>query len=73
MPTQPPDTVALVATAIFAIAVLHTFSTGLSSAGPCAAAACGLWHLLGEVEVVFGFWAAVLIAFMAQRSAPAAR
>ena len=25
----------------------------------------GLWHLLGEVEVVFGFWAMVLIVFMA--------
>ena len=24
----------------------------------------GLWHLLGEVEVVFGFWAMVLLVFM---------
>jgi Na+/H+ antiporter NhaD/arsenite permease-like protein len=25
----------------------------------------GLWHLLGEVEIVFGFWAAVLIIYIA--------
>jgi len=24
----------------------------------------GVWHLLGEVEVVFGFWAIILVAVM---------
>ena len=53
------------ASIIFAIAVLHTFCTGyfetLASKSPKHA---GLWHLLGEVEIVFGFWAAILIIFM---------
>lgn len=52
----------VIATAIFAIAVVHTFSTKffahLAHAQPRHA---GLWHLLAEVEVVFGFWAFVLI------------
>lgn len=60
-----PSTTQLVATAIFAIAVLHTFSTKafehLAHVQPRHA---GLWHLLGEVEVVFGFWAMVLILFL---------
>jgi hypothetical protein len=62
----------IVAAAIFAIAILHTFSTRtfehLAYAQPRHA---GLWHLLGEVEVVFGFWAAVLIIFMAMQSGAA--
>jgi len=53
------------ATIIFAIAVLHTFCTGyfesLAKKSPTHA---GLWHLLGEVEIVFGFWAAILIIFI---------
>lgn len=47
---------------LFALAVLHTFSTrafeGLAYRHPRHA---GLLHLLGEVEVVFGFWAFVLM------------
>jgi len=53
------------ASIIFAIAVLHTFCTAyfeaLAKKSPTHA---GLWHLLGEVEIVFGFWAAVLIIFI---------
>lgn len=53
------------ASIIFAIAVLHTFCTSyfekLASQSPRHA---GLWHLLGEVEIVFGFWAAILIIFI---------
>ena len=53
----------LVAAALFAVAVLHTLSTKvferLAYRHPRHA---GLFHLLGEVEVVFGFWAAVLVA-----------
>jgi len=55
-----------IAAAIFAIALLHTFSAKqferLSHRYPRHA---GLFHLLGEVEVVFGFWAIVLVVLMA--------
>lgn len=54
------------AAGIFAIALLHTFAAKtfekLAHRHPRHA---GLLHLLGEVEVVFGFWAAVLIIAMA--------
>jgi hypothetical protein len=65
MANPAPDGVAIAAAAIFAIAVLHTFSTRsferLAHLQPRHA---GIWHLLAEVEVVFGFWAAILITFM---------
>ena len=54
-----------IAAGIFALAVLHTFSTKyfehLAHANPRHA---GIWHLLGEVEVVFGLWAMVLAIAM---------
>ena len=57
------------AAAIFALALAHTFAAKqferLSHRFPRHA---GLFHLLGEVEVVFGFWAIVLVAFMALAS-----
>lgn len=53
----------VIAAVIFAVAVLHTFSikffAHLAHVQPSHA---GLWHLLAEVEVVFGFWAFVLVA-----------
>lgn len=56
------STIQWVAAAIFATAILHTFSTKfferLAHQRPEHA---GMWHLLGEVEVVFGFWAMVLV------------
>lgn len=59
------ETMQWVSAGLFAIAVLHTFSSAffehLAHTRPRHA---GLWHLLGEVEVVFGFWAIVLIGFM---------
>jgi hypothetical protein len=61
-----PTPVQLVAAIIFALALIHTFSTSffehLAHRRPEHA---GLWHLLGEVEVVFGFWAMILIIAMA--------
>lgn len=55
-----------IAAALFGVALLHTFSVKfferLSHRYPRHA---GLFHLLGEVEVVFGFWAMVLIVAMA--------
>ena len=54
-----------VASLLFALAIIHTFVSGLferlAHSHPRHA---GLWHLLGEVEVVFGFWAMVLLVFM---------
>ncbi len=61
-----PTAIQLGGAILFAIAVIHTFSAKfferLAHAQPAHA---GIWHLLGEVEVVFGFWAMVLIAYMA--------
>ena len=62
-----------IAASIFAIALAHTFAAKqferLSHRYPRHA---GLFHLLGEVEVVFGFWAIVLIMLMALASGGAA-
>jgi hypothetical protein len=63
--TISPSALHIVATALFALAVVHTFSTAyferLAHASPRHA---GAFHLLGEVEVVFGVWAMVLLLFM---------
>ena len=60
-----PTLIQIIGAALFALAVLHTFSTKffehLAHKNPRHA---GIWHLLGEVEVVFGFWAMVLMLFM---------
>lgn len=60
-----PSTIQFIGASLFAIAVIHTFSTAffekLAHAQPNHS---GLWHLLGEVEAVFGFWAMVLVVFM---------
>ncbi|SAI51969.1 membrane protein [Bordetella ansorpii] len=61
-----PQTIEIVATALFAIAVLHTFSVSFFARlahrdGPHA----GIWHMLSEVEAVFGVWAFVLLVCMA--------
>ena len=61
-----PTTIQWVAALLFGMALIHTFNTKfferLARARPAHA---GLWHLLGEVEVVFGFWALVLIVAIA--------
>lgn len=55
----------IIAAALFALAIVHTFSTKffehLAHTRPAHA---GTWHLLGEVEIVFGFWAIVLAFVM---------
>ncbi len=61
-----PTSIELVATIIFAIAILHTFSTKyFEHLAHNSTRHSGLWHLLGEVEAVFGFWAMTLLAVMA--------
>jgi len=47
---------------IFAIAVIHTFCTKFfQHLAHTDTKHAGLWHLLGEVEVVFGFWSFILL------------
>jgi hypothetical protein len=54
-----------IAAGLFGLAVLHTFSTRyFEHLAHSARAHAGLWHLLGEVETVFGFWALVLLLLM---------
>jgi hypothetical protein len=59
-------TIQYIAAGLFAVALIHTFAAKqferLSHRFPRHA---GLFHLLGEVEVVFGFWAIVLVLAMA--------
>lgn len=57
-----PGSIELIATILFVVAVVHTFSVPVFARlanrnGPNA----GLWHLLSEVEAVFGVWAFVLV------------
>ena len=63
---HPLQTIQLVGAILFGLALLHTFAAKsfevLSHRHPRHA---GLFHLLGEVEVVFGFWAFILIIAMA--------
>ena len=66
MSSSPDRTIELLALALFVVALIHTFAARqferLSHRYPRHA---GLFHLLGEVEVVFGFWAMVLVVAMA--------
>ncbi len=60
-----PTTVQMIGTVVFGFAILHTFASPvferLAQTRPSHA---GLYHLLAEVEVVFGLWALVLIVAM---------
>ena len=64
--TDAPSLLNIVGAVLFGIALVHTFCAkffeSLAHRHPAHA---GLLHLLGEVEVVFGFWAFVLVAAMA--------
>jgi hypothetical protein len=69
-----PSTLQIISAVLFALALVHTFSSSLferlSQRYPRHA---GMFHLLGEVEVVFGFWALVLALVMfALQGKPAA-
>jgi len=57
-----PSTVQVIGAALFAVALVHTFSTSLfERLAHRYPRHEGMFHLLGEVEVVFGFWALVLV------------
>lgn len=62
---QTPSPIELVGAVLFALAIAHTFAAKyfehLADIQPKHA---GIWHLLGEVEVVFGLWATVLVVTM---------
>jgi len=66
MQTSTTHALDIAAAIIFALALIHTFTVKqferLSHRYPRHA---GLFHLLGEVEIVFGFWAFVLLIVMA--------
>jgi hypothetical protein len=60
-----PTAVQVVAAVLFAIAIVHTFSGSVFDAlARRYPRHEGILHLLGEVEVVFGFWALVLVLAM---------
>ena len=63
---MPAEAIDILGASLFALALVHTFAAKqferLSHRFPRHA---GLYHLLGEVEVVFGFWAIVLVVAMA--------
>lgn len=58
-----------VATGCFLMALLHTFSVKqfqhIALKYPADSVGENFFHLLGEVEVVFGLWAGIFMAFMA--------
>ncbi|HSD36505.1 MAG TPA: putative Na+/H+ antiporter [Rhodocyclaceae bacterium] len=60
-----PTHIEIIGAVIFGIALIHTFSTKIieriADRQPTHA---GIWHLLAEVEAVFGFWAMVLFVVM---------
>lgn len=61
-----PSNIELIATILFALAVIHTFSVPLFALmAHRGGAHAGVWHLLSEVEAVFGVWAFVLLVCMA--------
>jgi len=65
---QPGESVKYLATVLFALAILHTFVSAkighLAHKYPKDSPKERLLHLLGEVEVVFGLWAAIFIISM---------
>jgi hypothetical protein len=65
MMSSLPLSLELLAAGLFGLAVVHTFSTRyFEHLAHTSARHSGLWHLLGEVEAVFGFWAFLLVLAM---------
>ena len=61
----PYTTIELIGASLFLIAIIHTFSTKyFEHLAHVHKRFSGILHLLGEVEVVFGFWAMVLVLFI---------
>lgn len=66
---EMPHIIEILAAAIFFLAILHTFTVAHfqkhSRRFPPGSAWEGFFHLLGEVEVVFGIWASILFVLIA--------
>ena len=64
-----PTTLQIVGTVLFALAVIHTFLVKkfehIAHKYPEGSIGENFFHFLGEVEAVFGMWAAVFIGFYA--------
>ena len=69
MVTGGPTTLEIIATVLFAAAVLHTFVATkfekLAHKYPEGSIQENLFHFLGEVEAIFGIWAGLFIAIYA--------
>ncbi|NMM28107.1 MAG: hypothetical protein HHJ12_12670 [Glaciimonas sp.] len=60
------DNINIIAVILFAIALAHTFAAKyFERLADRHSKHAGLFHLLGEIEVVFGFWAFILLVIMA--------
>ncbi|OCL81790.1 MULTISPECIES: putative Na+/H+ antiporter [Arcobacteraceae] len=60
-----PTTLQIIAAIIFALAIIHIFSVKyFEHLAHRSERHSGLFHLLGEIEVVFGIWAMILVIFM---------
>ena len=64
-----PTTLQIVGTVLFALAVIHTFLVKrfehLAHKYPEGSVGENFFHFLGEVEAVFGIWAAIFISYYA--------
>jgi hypothetical protein len=63
-----PTLVQVVATVIFAVAIIHTFLVSkfakIAHHYPEGSMGENFWHFMAEVEAVFGMWAAVFMIFL---------
>ena len=63
-----PESARIVSTIFFALAIAHTFSVKYFAQAaermPSGSVRENVLHLLGEVEVVFGLWAGVLVFYL---------
>jgi len=63
-----PTLVQVVATVIFAVAIVHTFLVSkfakIAHHYPEGSMGENFWHFMAEVEAVFGMWAAVFMIFL---------
>lgn len=68
MENVSPTWIEIFGTVIFVVAIIHTFITNyfqrLANLYPAESWQQSMFHFLGEVEIVFGLWAGVLIVCM---------
>ncbi|MES1981836.1 MAG: putative Na+/H+ antiporter [Pseudomonadota bacterium] len=60
-----PTIIQQIGTALFVVAIVHTFSARFfERLAHARTVHAGMWQLLGNIEVAFGFWALVLVLAM---------